>query len=201
MIEQIALVVYHFFGSLGVVGVFISMFIENIGIPLPTEIGYLIAQDLINRQVVPYALMLCILTFGHVAGATLAYYIGRWGEEIFTRHVAKNHRFKLVDATLKKWYATYGDVTVFTTRFIGYIRPWSSFVAGYAQVKVVPFIIWTTLGSLIFNIFNLYLSGIIIVIWRRYAVYHVAIVATSFILFFGFIFIELARRMAKTKQR
>jgi len=200
MIDQIAITVYHLFASLGVVGVFLSMFIENIGIPLPTEIGYLIGHDLINRNIIPYVLMLFILTLGHVVGATVAYFIGRWGEEFFTKHVAKNHRFTNIDTTLKKWYTTYGDATVFTTRFIGYIRPWSSFVAGYSQVALIPFIVWTTLGSLIFNIFNLYLAGIIIVIWRKYAIYHVAIVAIGFILFFGFIIIEIARRKAKTKR-
>lgn len=191
MIEQLVSTTFHLFKDLGIWGSFLSMVIENIGIPLPTEAGYLIAQDLISRSVFSYPFVLFVLTAGHLTGAVISFWIGRIGGKAVEKRFEKNNKLAEVQDKLKKWYQKYGNFTVFLTRFVGYVRPWSSFVAGFAEIEFWPFLLWTALGSLIFNVMTLYFSSIFILIWRRYSTFHILFIVISTVLFFGFIIYEI----------
>lgn len=195
MIENIVFTIFHYFQHLGFLGVFLSMVIENIGIPLPTEIGYLIGQDLASHNIYSYKMVILLLTAGHLLGSLISYGIGRWGDNVVSRKIEKTKKIVQIHEKLEKWYAKYGNFTVFLTRFIGYVRPWSSFVAGFARVKLWQFIIFTTLGSLIFNIINLYLSGIFFLIWRKYIIFHFYIVLAFGIAFFALVFYWLLKKI------
>ena len=184
---------YHFFHSLGLLGAFLSMLIENLGIPLPTEIGYLIARQIITENRNLYIPVLMILTLGHVVGAVISYGAGVMSDNFVIAKLSKSNKIKQIDQKLKKWYNQYGTLTVFLTRFVGYIRPWSSFVAGLAEVKFWPFLLWTALGSLIFNIICLYFSGILIAVWRRYESLHLVIATSMFLLFFAFMIYSIIK--------
>lgn len=185
MIQDIISIIFHAVQSLGMTGAFLSMMVENLGIPLPTEIGYLISQNLINDGIISYPLAVAILTLGHVSGAVISYYFGLLCNSFVRRKVMKSSRIVRVHKKLKGWYARYGNITVFATRFIGYVRPWSSLVAGFSGISFWPFLIWTFLGSLIFNIIALYFTDILIFFWRRYAEYHLIFALILLVLFFG----------------
>lgn len=192
MINMIMAYFFHLFKSLSLLGVFLSMFIENIAIPLPTEIGYLIGHDLVSKGRYSYAMVLFVLTLGHVAGSVVSYYIGRLGDSYIKGKLSDNSKIKEVHDKLESWYKEYGSLTVFITRFVGYIRPWSSLVAGLAEVPFLPFLFWTTLGSIIFNIINIYFAGVFILIWRRYEALHffmisIAVICALGLVIYGFI--------------
>lgn len=193
MTNNIFAIIFHFFQGSGIYGSFLSMFIENIGIPLPTEIGYLIGQNLISQGLYSYPVVLIVLTLGHVLGSVVSYWIGRWGDSYVTRRLKSNKKIHEIHKKLENWYKKYGNWTVFLTRFVGYVRPWSSFVAGFAEVEFWPFLLWTTIGSIIFNVINLYFSQIFILIWRKYAVYHVLIIVVAAAFFLGFIIYEVVK--------
>lgn len=199
--HQIINMAYHFLRSFGVAGVFLSMFIENIGIPLPTEIGYLLGREMINTGAHSFLFVLTILTLGHLTGAIISYKIGSLGDAYVSRKLKNNKKITEVHEKLRKWYKKYGDITVFMTRFVGYVRPWSSFVAGFAEVGFWPFVFWTTLGSLIFNVILLYISGILILIWRKYEVFHLAITLSMFLLFFAIIIYELLKFIFSNRKK
>ena len=190
----------HFLEHLGMAGAYLSMVIENIGIPLPTEIGYIIAQNLINVGRYHYLTALLILTFGHLTGAVISYFIGRLGDNYVNEKLKANSKIKEVHAKLENWYKKYGNLTVFLTRFVGYVRPWSSFVAGFAEVPFLPFLLWTFLGSFIFNALTLYFTRIFILIWRRYVALHFVFISIGFILFFGFVIYEIAIYLLKKRK-
>jgi membrane protein DedA with SNARE-associated domain len=127
------------------------MLIENIGIPFPIEAGYLVAAALI-KQGASYPLMLGLLTAGHLLGSIAAFGLGWWGEGWLTKRLQHKRRFLEVSESLHKWYKRYGSITIFATRFIGYVRPWSSLAAGFAQMRWLPFLLWTFAGTLLFNV-------------------------------------------------
>jgi membrane protein DedA with SNARE-associated domain len=193
MIEHVVANIFHWFSNLGITGAFLSMLIENIGVPLPTEVGYLIGQDLVNTGRMDYFVVLAILTLGHLLGALISYFVGVYGGNFIKDKFKNNQKLNNVDRKVRRWYKKYGNITVFATRFVGYVRPWSSFVAGFAGVPIKPFIFWTALGSLIFNILTLYFTGIILFIWRKYAGLHFLIVSIGFILFFAIVIFELIK--------
>ncbi|PIS07772.1 hypothetical protein COT78_01805 [Candidatus Berkelbacteria bacterium CG10_big_fil_rev_8_21_14_0_10_43_13] len=192
---------FHYFSSLQTFGAFLSMLIENIGVPLPTEIGYLISQDLISRGIVSYGAILFILTLGHVLGSLISYGIGRMGDNYIKTKVEKSKRIVEVHQKLKGWYKKYGSLTVFLTRFVGYVRPWSSYIAGLAKVEFWPFLLWTTLGSFIFNIINIYFAKVFLLIWRRYEVYHYLIIIIALLLFFAAAIYEFFKYLKSLRKK
>ncbi len=199
--EHLIAPIFHFLKSLSIYGAFLSMFIENIGIPLPTEIGYLIAQDLIARGVFSYGSILFILTLGHVMGSMVSFGIGRYGDKYVKTRLEKNKKITEVHKKLSEWYKKNGDLAVFITRFVGYVRPWSSIVAGLAEVEFWPFLLWTTLGSLLFNIITLYFTSIFFTVWRRSAINHFFIVIIFFLLFFGVAIYELWKYLKSLRSK
>ena len=201
MIENLLLTIFHFFRSLGIGGVFLSMFIENIGIPLPTEIGYLIGREFINQGKYSYLLILTVVTAGHVVGSLISYGLGRWGDSRVSKRLRRTRKIVQVHEKLSKWYQKYGNLTIFLSRFVGYVRPWSSYVAGFAGVKFWPFFTLTLIGSLIFNIFNLYWANIFILIWRKFALYHFIIILIVGLTFFIFIIYSFIKTLLTDKDK
>lgn len=199
--EHLIAPVFHFLKSLSIYGAFLSMFIENIGVPLPTEIGYLIAQDLIARGIFSYGDVLFILTLGHLLGSLVSYGIGRYGDIYLRTRLRKNKKITEVHEKLEVWYGKNGDIAVFLTRFVGYVRPWSSFVAGLAKVEFWPFLLWTALGSFLFNIITLYFTSIFFSVWRRSKVYHLLLIIIFFLLFFGVVIYELWKYLKSLRKK
>lgn len=200
MIENFVFVIYRWFEHLGLFGSYLSMVIENIGIPLPTAIGYLIGQNLINKQIDSYFWVLTVLTLGHLTGALIAYSVGRWGDRLLTHRIIKWKKINLVHQKLHQWFWKYGNFAIFLTRFVGYFRPWSSFIAGFAGFPIGLFFVYTLLGSLIFNIFFLYLSEFFILVWHRYIAYHFVILVLISITFFAFIIWTLIKTIFHNKK-
>lgn len=131
--------------------VFFGILVANIGIPFPITASYLLAAGLIEGGQ-SYTIGLTVLTAAHVGGSMIAYGIGWWGEDYLTQRFQHRPGFIKASNSIRSWYAHYGSITVFATRFIGYVRPWSSLVDGFARINWQPFLWWTFLGSLLLNI-------------------------------------------------
>ena len=63
----------------GMHGVFLFMVIENLGVPFPTELGFLTAQGLVSAGYASYVSAFLVITAGHLFGAGVTYYSGRAG--------------------------------------------------------------------------------------------------------------------------
>ena len=63
----------------GMHGVFLFMVVENLGIPFPTELGFVTAQGLIKAGYTTYLSAYLVITAGHLTGAGVTYYSGRAG--------------------------------------------------------------------------------------------------------------------------
>jgi len=174
--------------------IFASMFIENIGVPIPTEFGYLAAIALLDKQSSNITFILFILTLGHLAGSCLAYSIGRKSDHWLHTWLKKHRKFEEVHLKLISWYSKYGAITTFACRFIGYVRPWSSFAAGFALFPFWPFFWLTLVGSFIFNILALVFSYFLSQLWTTHSDYQGLIVIGIGLSFFGLVFFELARK-------
>lgn len=189
---------HRFWGSLGLSGIFLSVMVENLGLPFPIEGSYVLAYLLIQRGF-SYPLMVLLLTAAHLTGSLAAYGVGYWGEGYLARRLADNKEFLETRRKLQDWYARYGALTVFITRFIGYVRPWSSFVAGFARVNLLNFTFWTALGSLLFNVLLLEFTKYLIYVWQSYVSLHAVIALTLLLSFGGLVVWKILRGRKKPK--
>jgi membrane protein DedA with SNARE-associated domain len=146
-----------YIASLGYWGIGVMMAIESCNIPLPSEIilpfgGYLVSTG--QLKFFPAALAGAV---GGTAGSVISYYIGLFGGRPFLYSYGKY--FLLTPErldTAERWFARYGDATVFLSRLLPGIRTFISLPAGAARMRIFPFVIYTFVGSLIWALFLTY---------------------------------------------
>ncbi len=183
----------------GLFGIFISNVIENIAIPFPTEGAFLVAQHYIALHLHTFWGMYLFILFSQVFGAVIGYALGLFLEEGLMHYLGKSKSFLDARDKIHGWYDKYGSVTILATRLIGYVRPFSSLVAGFAEYPFLPFLLWTTVGTALFVYPTLKLTALLILIWQRYPFSQPLISAFMIISFFGWIFAIIFNRRKKTK--
>lgn len=135
--------------TLGYPGIVLLMGIESACIPLPSEIimpfsGYLVYVGRFKLLWVAVAGAL-----GCNLGSIVAYYAGALGgrplAEKYGRYVlVSRHDLALAD----RWFARYGEWTVFFSRLLPVVRTFIALPAGIARMNFWRFNLYTFLGSL-----------------------------------------------------
>ena len=123
-----------FLSDWGYIALFICMALENMNIPIPSEIILGFAGFLVSQQIFSFWPTIIIGTAAGIAGSLLSYYMGlKGGREFMLRHTAKGGlgAKKLIAA--KNWFETYGGIAVFTGRLLPGIRTFISLPAGIAH--------------------------------------------------------------------
>lgn len=153
-----------FIESYGYIGVFLLIALENIFPPIPSEViltfgGYMTLDTSLNVTGVIIA-----STLGSVFGAVILYRVGNFLDvERFDRIInryGKLLRLKKEDLyRANAWFNKYGIWTVFLCRFIPLIRSLISIPAGMANMNFSLFLIFTTIGTLIWNTILIHLGA------------------------------------------
>lgn len=141
----------------GYLGVAILIAVENIFPPIPSEAilafgGFMTTKTTLN----PIGVIIAA-TIGSTVGAIALYYIGRILnkerlEKIVSGKIGKILRLKAGDIEkADKWFDTKGQKTVFICRFIPIVRSLISIPAGMSEMKLPKFLLYTILGSTIWN--------------------------------------------------
>jgi membrane protein DedA with SNARE-associated domain len=156
--EHLTQIAHDLVVNLGYAGLFVVMFMGNLGAPAGTEIvmptaGALAAQGhLPGLPGIPtWIIVATVGTVAEVCGATTLYAIGYYGGEPLVERYGKYIGFKQSAlAKVQSFYARYGKLTVFWCRFIPFVRGVASLPAGISRMQKRYFIPYTALGSLIF---------------------------------------------------
>ncbi len=152
-------IAHSLIATFGYPGIIFGMAIESFNIPLPSEAimtfaGVLVAQGELNFWWVVLAGAL-----GNLIGSIGNYYLGAYGGrpllEKYGKYVLVSQRD--LDRA-DHWFAKYGLAAVFFTRMVPVIRTFISLPAGMARVPIVPFIIFTFAGSLLWSMLLTYLG-------------------------------------------
>lgn len=183
----------------GLLGVFMSILIENLGIPFPTEAAFFVALSYVAHHRYSFWQMYWFIVASHMISATLAYSLGRWLESEFMQRYSRSRKFMETEQAIHGWYKKYGSITVLATRLIGYVRPWSSLVAGVAEFSFLPFFLWTFVGTLIFVYPTMRVSALIVNLWHRSPATHVFVSLSVLISLAIALFLFNYRPKAKSK--
>ena len=140
----------------GYLGVFLLILAENIFPPIPSEViltlgGYMTTMTSMTKLGIIIA-----STAGSVIGATILYGIGLLLDvERLEKIVGKYGKFlRLTIKDIHKadaWFDKYGVWAVFFGRLIPLVRSLISIPAGMSNMKFGLFLLFTTLGTLIWN--------------------------------------------------
>lgn len=143
--------------QLGYFGIFFLIFIENIFPPIPSEVVLLFGGFMTTYSKLNLFGMIIFSTLGSTVGAIVLYYIGKILnkerlKKIVSGKIGKVLRLKASDIEkADKWFDTKGQKTVFICRFIPIVRSLISIPAGMSEMKMWKFLLYTILGSTIWN--------------------------------------------------
>lgn len=141
----------------GYFGIFFLIFIENIFPPIPSEVVLLFGGFMTTYSKLGVPLMILFSTLGSVVGAIVLYYVGKILnkerlKKIVSGKVGKMLRLKANDIEkADRWFDTKGNKTVFFCRFIPVVRSLISIPAGMSEMAMTKFLLYTTVGSAIWN--------------------------------------------------
>jgi len=132
----------------------LAMFLENIIPPIPSEVimplgGFFVYQQKLNFYILVFWGLL-----GTILGALPWYYLGKFvNEKRISNFLDTKGKFLGISSNdlikSKRWFERYGTSLVFWGRLVPGIRTLISVPAGIELMPFKKFLIWTTLGSLI----------------------------------------------------
>ncbi|MEC0178832.1 DedA family protein [Paenibacillus favisporus] len=148
----------------GYVGIALIIALENIFPPIPSELILTFGGFMTTKSHLTIPGVIAAATVGSVIGAVILYGIGLLLDvNRLERIVAKWGRILRVKssdiAKSEKWFSRYGYFTVFFCRMIPLVRSLISIPAGMARMKFGLFLLFTTVGTLIWNTVLVYLGA------------------------------------------
>ena len=130
------------------------MFLENIIPPIPSEIIMPLGGFFVYQQKLNFYFLVFWGLFGTILGSLPWYYLGRLiNEKRLSKFLEQKGKYLGISSNdlikSKKWFDKYGVSLVFWGRLVPGIRTLISVPAGIELMPLNKFLIWTTLGSLI----------------------------------------------------
>lgn len=150
-------IILSIMNAYGYLGVFLLIMIENVFPPIPSEVILLFGGFMTTYSKLSIVGMIVASTLGSLFGAIILYYIGKIFnkdrlKKIISGKLGKILRLKASDIDkADSWFDNKGNKTVFFCRFVPLIRSLISIPAGMSEMPVLKFIIYTVVGSLIWN--------------------------------------------------
>ncbi|WP_411504422.1 DedA family protein [Brevibacillus centrosporus] len=139
------------------IGIFLLMALENVFPPIPSEVILTFSGFMTTYTTLSIPGVIISATMGSVMGAIVLYGIGyylelekievlvdRWG------HILRLKRGDIARANV--WFDKYGYWTIFLCRMVPLVRSLISVPAGMTKMNVWLFLLFTTLGTLIWNV-------------------------------------------------
>lgn len=198
--------ILNFMENHGYIGTFFMILLENIFPPIPSEIILTFGGFMTTYTNLTVIGMTISATLGSVVGAALLYKIGHaLNIKKFQSIIDKyGHILRLKVSDIEKtnlWFNKYGYITIFFCRMVPLIRSLISIPAGMTNMKFSLFVLYTSLGTLIWNSILIYTGSVLGSSWEDILIfmdaYSNVIYGTLFFLFLTYLFISLKRKYLK----
>jgi membrane protein DedA with SNARE-associated domain len=133
------------------------MTIESCAIPLPSELilpfaGWSVSRGLIEPLTSsPWSYWGAVLAgvFGNTLGSLASYAIGAYGGRPLVERYGKYVLISAHDLELaERWFAHFGEATVFFSRMLPIVRTFISVPAGIARMPLWRFTLFSLLGAI-----------------------------------------------------
>jgi membrane protein DedA with SNARE-associated domain/uncharacterized membrane protein YkvA (DUF1232 family) len=137
----------------GYPGIILMMLAENIFPPIPSELIMPLAGFVAARGELNPVLVVLAGTLGSVLGALPWYYAGLWlGEQRVCAFAARHGRWLTLDekevGQAIRWFERHGRLAVLLGRLVPTVRTLISLPAGIARMPLLPFLAYSTIGTL-----------------------------------------------------
>ncbi|MEN9933603.1 MAG: hypothetical protein RLZZ387_182 [Chloroflexota bacterium] len=156
LLDQLTVWVRDAIEAMGYIGIALVMLLENLVPPIPSELVMPFAGFLVAEGRLSFVGVVAAGTVGAVLGALVLYAVGMWAGEPLVRQFLRRYGrwISVSEQELDKALAAFGkrgDAIVFFGRLIPLIRSLISLPAGMHRMPLGRFLLFTTLGSAIWN--------------------------------------------------
>lgn len=132
--------------------VFVGVFLENTGVPVPGETALLAgaAMAQFGRLSLPWVIVTA--TCGAILGDNLGFAIGRWcGRGLAARYGARIGLTAARLAQFDRFFDRHGGRTVFLARFITGMRVFGALLAGASGLRWPAFLFYNATGAIVWS--------------------------------------------------
>jgi membrane protein DedA with SNARE-associated domain len=193
--------------ALGAPGAGLAVALENLFPPIPSELILPLAGFTASQGDISLVGAIVWTTLGSVAGALVLYAVGALLGRDRTRAIAA--RVPLVKTSdvdrSEAWFARHGVKAVFFGRMIPLFRSFISIPAGIERMSLTTFLVFTALGSLIWNTVFVLAGYQLGENWRvvqdYVGVYQRVVVAAVLVAVAVFVVVRLRRRSGRRAER
>ena len=134
----------------GYLGIFIAVFVGNLGIPVPEETVMLAAGFLAGRALLDLRIVYVTVVVSAVIGDCCGYLIGRTGgQRVLVRLASAFPFMRTRYDRLQLFFQTHGSKAVFMARFITGARFMAGPMAGACGMPFFQFLGWNVLGAIV----------------------------------------------------
>ena len=153
LLEPIVQAVVSLVGALGAPGVGIAVAAENLFPPIPSEVILPSAGFAAASGSMGLVSAIVWATIGSVVGALALYALGAWfGRARFYSLASKIPFVKEADIErAEAWFVRRGPLAVLLGRVVPVVRSLISIPAGIERMKLLPFTLYTAIGSTLWN--------------------------------------------------
>jgi membrane protein DedA with SNARE-associated domain len=149
--------------QLGYWGIGLLMLLENLFPPIPSELIMPLAGFTVAKGQMDFIPVIVAGVVGTILGAFPWYYIGKFISEERLEHLADKYG-KWISVTSKdikkanNWFNEHGGKAVFFCRLVPGVRTLISLPAGINNMPLIPFTLYSTLGTTIWVAFLTFLG-------------------------------------------
>jgi membrane protein DedA with SNARE-associated domain len=138
--------------SLGYGGIFFLMILESALIPIPSEIIMPFSGFLVSSGKLGSVGVILAGSLGNLVGSVITYYLGiRLGRAFLIKYgkyiLFREHHLVWTEQLFQK----YGDKISFVGRLLPGVRTYISLPAGIGKSNFIKFVVYTLVGSIIWN--------------------------------------------------
>ncbi|MEM3838970.1 MAG: DedA family protein [Candidatus Micrarchaeaceae archaeon] len=164
-------------------GIFFLMLLESASLPVPSEVVLPAIGALAASKAIDLWFGLIAALAGSMAGIAVDYYIAYFiGKEIVYKHLeALRIKRSTLDA-FDSWFSKNGSFAVFISRLIPVVRGLISFPAGFAEMPIWKFMIYSFFGTFIWD-FALVLFGYYALATKSIAIEFAAVASFAIVLY------------------
>lgn len=151
MIAGIVGALLEFVRHYGFWAILALMTAESACLPVPSEPVMVFGGYLVFINANSFAGVVAAGTIGNLAGSLIAYWVGLRSEEaVYARYSDTplvGHKLKVAE----EWFGRYGEPSVFFARLLPVVRTFISLPAGIAHMRFARFLLYTVVGSVMWN--------------------------------------------------
>ncbi len=146
----------------GYLGIFIFVFVGNLGLPVPEESVVLAAGFLAGRDVLSLKLVMLVAFASAVVGDNFGYMLGRTGgRQVVVRLAHSSSWLRWRHRRFKAFFDAHGNKTIFLARFIAGLRFMAGPMAGAMRMPFWRFFGWNVMGAIVWCAVIAYLGFVL----------------------------------------